>query len=130
MKKILYGILLLASFFAPVHRLDIAKLLPVEAVAIYLDEGQIVLETDTKDQGRGLTVEAALENLKKNTTEIVYLDTARYLLIAENAKEQAQELMRYLKPSVKTGAYAGTGVKEEAKYLDAHSESAKPNVNN
>ena len=130
MRRLLYGIILVASFFAPVHRLDIAKLLPVEAVAVYIDEGQIVLETDTKNQGRGSTVRSALEDLKRNTTEIVYLDTARYVLIAENAEEYAQELIEYLKPSVKKGVYKGLDVKEEAKYLDAHSESAKPNANN
>lgn len=130
MRRILYGVILLAAFFAPVERLDVAKLLPVEAVAIYLEEGAVVLETDSEERGRGDTVQAALENLKQNATKIIYLDTARYLLVAENAQAQAQELLQYLKPSVRQGTYAGGDVKEEAKYLDAHSESAKPNANN
>ena len=128
--KILYAVILALLFLAPLERLDVAKLLPVEAVAIYLEEGEVVLETDSEDQGRGDTVQAALENLKQNATKIIYLDTARYLLVAENAQAQAQELLQYLKPSVQQGIYAGGDVKEEAKYLDAHSESAKPNANN
>lgn len=130
MRRILYAGILLAAFFAPVERLDVAKLLPVEAVAIYMEEEEIVLEIDTEDQGRGSTVQEALENLKENATKIIYLDTARYLLVAENAQVQAKELLPYLKPSVRQGAYVGGSVKEEAKYLDAHSESAKPIVNN
>lgn len=130
MRRILYGVILLAAFFAPVERLDVAKLLPVEAVAIYLEEGAIALETDTENKGRGSTVQEALKNLKENTTKIIYLDTARYLLVAENAQAQAQELLQYLKPNVRQGTYGGGDIKEEAKYLDAHSESAKPNANN
>ena len=128
MRCILYCIILLLAFFAPVDRLDVAKLLPVEAVAIYLEDEMVVLETDTEDQGRGDTVHSALEDLKEKATKIIYLDTARYLLVAEDAEAQAQELLQYLKPSVRKGVYAGGSVKEEAKYLDAHSESAKPNV--
>ena len=82
MRRILYGVILLAAFFAPVERLDVAKLLPVEAVAIYLEEGQVVLETDSEDRGRGDTVQAALENLKQNATKIIYLDTARRAIAA------------------------------------------------
>ena len=130
MRQILYAVILIAAFFAPVKRLDIAKLLPIEAVAICLEGEEVVLKTDTENLGRGDSAETALQNLKDNTTEIVYLDTARYLLVAENAYYHAEELMQYLKPSVKIGTYAGGDVKEEAKYLDAHSESAKPKVNN
>lgn len=130
MRRILYAVILLAALFAPVERLDVAKLLPVEAVAIYLEEGAIALETDTENKGRGSTVQEALKNLKENTTKIIYLDTARYLLVAENAQAQAQELLQYLKPNVRQGTYGGGDIKEEAKYLDAHSESAKPNANN
>ncbi len=130
MRRILYCVILLAAFFVPVERLDVAKLLPVEAIAIYLEEGAIVLETDTENKGRGETVQEALKNLKENTTKIIYLDTARYLLVAENTQAQTQELLQYLKPNIRQGTYGGGDVKEEAKYLDAHRESAKPMVNN
>ena len=130
MRKILYAVLLIAAFLVPVKRLDISKLIPVEAVAIYLDAGQVVLKTDTENIGRGDTVELALQDLKEKAQQIIYLDTARYLLVAEDAGSQAQVLRTYLKPSVQVGSYAGGDVKEEAKYLDAHRESAKPNANN
>lgn len=112
----------------PLSRLDIAKLEPIEAVAVYVENAEVVLKTDTKAEGRGATVESALEDLKNRTTAIVYLDTARYLLVGENAEQQAQQLKQYLKSTIRQGAYAGGDVKEEAKYLDAHSEGARPKV--
>ena len=60
MRRILYVLILVLAFIAPVDRLDIAKLQPIEAVAVYLEEGEVVLETDTGDLGRGATEELAL----------------------------------------------------------------------
>ena len=81
MRKILYINIIVAVFFAPVDRLDIAKLLPVEAVAVYRENDTVVLKTDTDNTGRGKTVWEALKNLKENAVSVIYLDTADYLLI-------------------------------------------------
>lgn len=126
MRTILYIIIIGVLLFIPLERLDVAKLEPVEAVAVYLEKGEVVLETDTESVGKGETIQQALENLKKNTPAIIYLDTAEYLLVAESAREHAEQLMEYLKKNVKTGKYAGGDVREEAKYMDAHVESALP----
>ncbi len=126
MRIILYILILALLLLAPVERLDVAKLLPVEAVAVYMDGSDVVLETDTENLGRGETAEEALEDLKKNTAAIIYLDTAEYLLVGEGAKSHGVQLKGYLKASVIMGDYSGGSVKDEAKYLDAHSESAKP----
>ena len=126
MRKILYIIIVGALLLAPVKRLDVAKMEPVEAVAIYPENGDMVLETDTESIGRGKTVQQALENLKESASSVIYLDTAEYLLVAESTWEQAEQLMEYLKKGVKTAVYAGGNVKEEAQYLDAHEESAQP----
>lgn len=126
MRKLLYILISLAVLLAPVERLDAAKLLPVEAVAITLEKGRIVLTTDTEDRGEGVTAEDALENLKENAKGIVYLDTADILLIGEGAEEPARVLLGYMKRNVKTGAYSGGNVKEEALWLDAHSEEGSP----
>ena len=126
MRKILYIIILALSFFAPVQRLDIAKLLPVESVAVYMERGQVLLKTDTDNVGRGSTAPEALQNLKDTTAAIIYLDTADYLLIGEGEEAAAEQLRPYLRPSVRTGHYAGGDVKEETRYLDAHQNSAKP----
>lgn len=126
MKIILYLVIIALSFLAPVTRLDIAKLSPVEAVAVYKEYGQVVLKTDEENEGRGENVHLALADLKERASAIIYLDTARYLLIGEHAQAEAAALQTYLKPSVLVGKYAGGDVKEEAKHLDVHIDSAKP----
>jgi len=126
MKFILYAVIIALSLFAPVTRLDIAKLSPVEAVAVYKENGQVVLKTDEENEGRGENVHLALADLKEKASVIIYLDTARYLLVGEGAEAEAAALQAYLKESVLVGNYAGGGVKEEAKYLDVHTDSAKP----
>ena len=92
MRKILYVAILAALFFAPLERADVAKLLPIQAVAVYADNGQVVLETDAKAQGRGDSAEQALENMKATTSAVVYLDTAEYLLVSEDAAPFAEAL--------------------------------------
>ena len=119
MRKVLYAALLIPLFFVPLKRVNIANLLPVEAVAIYMDEDQVVLETDTGNIGVGATAEMALKNLKENTPAVVYLDTAQYLLIAPEAEDAAKELYSQLKPSAKVCVCEGAGrVKILVKYLE------------
>lgn len=126
MKILLYIVILGAMFLIPVQRLDIAKLEPVEAVAVYMDGGEVVLQTDTQTVGRGATAAQALENLKENALAVIYLDTADYLLVGEGADKAAWELQKYLRPSVQIGSYNGGNVKEEATYLDVHGNAEKP----
>lgn len=128
MRGILYAGILLLAFFAPVKRLDIAKLQPIEAVAVSTEGDTVILRTDTGDVGKGSTAKEALDDLKESASAVIYLDTARYLLIGENAEREAESLMREMKASVKKGEYRGGDVKEEARYLDVHSEAAKPNT--
>ena len=127
MRILLYIIILAASlFFAPVDRLDIAKLEPVEAVAVYMEEGRVALQTDGEDIGSGVTAQEALADLKENALAVIYLDTADYLLVGEGAEEAAKDLQQYLQKSVQIGKYNGGNIKEEAQYLDVHKNAAKP----
>ena len=126
MRKILYIIIIALVFFAPVHRLDIAKLEPIEAVAVEISGQDIILKTDSGRQGRGATVSEALENLKANTPSVIYLDTARYLLISEKAWHMTEEIKGFLKENIEVARYYGAEVKQELEYLQAHADSAKP----
>lgn len=126
MRMILYILVIAAMLMIPVKRLDIAKLQPVEAVAVYEEQGCIILETDEGSLGKGKTATEALENLKVSTPAVVYLDTADYLLIGENTQEAARELLPYLKRTIQTGIYRGGDVKVEAKYFAVHTDNAKP----
>lgn len=119
MRRVLYVLLLVSLLFVPLNRVNVADLLPVEAIALYMDGDVVVLETDTEYKGRGETAEQALADLKENTPAVIYLDTAEYLLVAPNATEQVERLRPYLKPTVKVCVCEAAGrVKLEVEYME------------
>ena len=126
MRKVIYAALILLSLLIPLKRLDIAKLEPVEAIAVEVRNGEVLLRTDTDSEGKGQTVELALEELKANAQGIIYLDTARFLLVGENAQNEAQEMREYMRNNVVVAPYNGTDVMEETRRLDAHKKAEKP----
>lgn len=122
MKRIaLYIAALAVALLIPTKGTDIGKLQPVELASIDLEEGWIVLRTDTGDSGIGQSVEEALQNLKDTTAGIVFLDTADYLLTTPEASETAKKLTPYLKGSVRICAVEGNvDLEEAAEYLSVH----------
>ena len=126
MRKLIYALIIAALCLAPLRRADIAKLRPVQAFAMYLEDNNVVLETDTGDLGRGENVLRALENLKEKTAAVVYLDTAEFLLVAKDAVSEMGELAQYVKDSVKVCVCEAAGrVKEAAQYLEVHGNLPK-----
>ena len=121
MRMVLYIGILAALVFAPVQRLDVAKLLPVRAVAVYEEENIVVLETDSGYKGSGEDALQALESLKETTPYVVYLDTADYLLVAPGMEQQSEKLHSVLKRTVQTHLWDARGqVDAVANYLDVH----------
>lgn len=126
MRRLLYAVLLVPLFFVPLNRVNVADLLPVAAVAVYMDGEQVVLETDSAHFGKGKTVEAALAALRKDTPAVIYLDTAEYLLVAPEAVAQVEGLRPYLKSTVKVCVCRAAGrVQDAMKYLEIHGELPK-----
>lgn len=125
MRKILSIVILMLSLAAPVKRLDVAKLQPVETVAVYYSGNAVVLETDTGDVGQGSTAAKALQDLKESACSVIYLDTAEYLLIGQNAQNAAAELRPFLKDSVKVGSYHGGDIMKETAYWEIHGDLPK-----
>ena len=126
MRTVLYIVIMIAVLFAPVERVDIAKMQPVEAVAVRKENDRIQLITDTQDIGEGETVEQALENLRETAYAIVYLDTAQFLLVEESAWDHVHELLPYLKKTIRIGSYEGGDIAQEARFLSVHRESQRP----
>ena len=122
MKRILiYIIALVALHFVPVVGADIGTLHPVEVVLVYKEADQVVIATDTEDIGKGTDGLSALENLKATTPGTVYLDTAEYLLIGEDAQDVAEQLRGCLKKSVKVcKAEKSVKLTDCAQYLSVH----------
>ena len=126
MRMMLYLIILALLFLAPVEQLDVAKLEPVQTVAISVENGKIVLETDTEDKGVGETVEAALQDLEENTSGAIYLDTAQYLLVTEEAEEKVASLRQYLRSGVIVSRWDGEAdLQQAARYLSVHIQRTK-----
>lgn len=126
MRMVLYIVMLALLFLAPVERLDVAKLEPVQTVAVYINDAAVVLETDTGNKGEGADVEGALEDLEENTPGVIYLDTAQYLLVSEQAESYVDSLRKYLSPSVRACLWDEKGsVKDAAQYLDVRSDLPK-----
>lgn len=124
-KSIIYAALLAAALVVPVHGEDVGKLLPVELVHVYREGEAFVIATDTETSGTGGTIEAALENLKETTAGIVFLDTADYLLLSEDAACYVHTMKNWLKPTVRVcSAEADMDLKEASVYLSIH----KPQV--
>ena len=123
MRKVLYAALLITLLFVPLDRVNVADLLPVEGVALYIDSGKVTLETDMGNIGAGETVEEALAALKENTPAIIYLDTAEYLLVSTDALDQVESLRPYLKTSVKVCVCQAAGkVKNTVQYLQIYGD--------
>lgn len=126
MKRIIiYCIILVGILWIPVERMEIRDLEPIQAVWMYREEGEIVLKTDTEDEGRGESVQEALEDMKEKSSGIVYLDTAQFLLVSDNAQEQIGELASYLKSKVKISLWEGGDLKEAARYMQSHKIGVK-----
>ena len=118
---ILYGIILAVVCLSPLQQLDVANLEPIQAVWVSTQDDRVRLETDTGDVGTGITVAKALEEMKNQSEGIVYLDTAQYLLVSDNAQTYIAELVPYLKGSVKVSLWSGEeSVSSAAKYMQAH----------
>ena len=102
MKRIVLYVVILAAMLAmPVERTDVGKLRPIETVSISKNGDWTILRTDTEDMGVGKTVQEALENMKATTPGVVYLDTAAFLLVAEDAQDSIKDLCRVLRKNVK-----------------------------
>ena len=123
MKTIIYICILAALFFVPLERVNISNLLPIEALSIDVEDDNIVIETDTGDIGIGKSVLGAIENLKDNTSAIVYLDTVKYLIVSTDATAYVTDLAKQIRRGVEvyTGDVIGS-VQDALAYLKAHRE--------
>ena len=78
---------------------DIGKLMPVEVVWLAMENGQVYLQTDTGDMGRGADVETALQDMKASALGTIFLDTADYLIVAEGSEALLSQMYDILRPS-------------------------------
>ena len=102
---------------------DVGKLSPVQVVLVRNSE-QVVLLTDTKEQGTGEDVASAVINMKQTSAAEVFLDTADYLLIEPGAQVWITQLQEYLRPSCNICYVTGDADPEQAGlFLQLHEPS-------
>ena len=117
---------MLGALLAPVKKLDVAKLRPIEVIYIAQDEQKVLLQTDTDDVGVGHDALSALENMKMTSPAVIYLDTAQYLLIGPGGEEAAQQLRGVLKDGIKLcKTQEKVDLKSVAKFLPVHGKLPK-----
>lgn len=120
-RMVIYGVLLAAAILFPTETTQLGKMKPVETVLLRESQGMIAVETDTDDHGSGITVAQAIENLKESTAGILYLDTADYLLVSEEAKQHIPEMAKYLKEGTRVCVLSGElEICDAARYLEVH----------
>lgn len=122
MRKALYVIIVLLLFAAPVQKLDVAHLEPVEVVHVAKEGNIIVLTTDTGAKGMGGTAFAALEDLKNKTAGVIYLNTAEYLLVGDGAVDVIDEMRDLMKGTVKLCRAQTPNMEIAANYLETHGQ--------
>lgn len=122
MKKIIfYVLILLIALWIPVRKMDISNLEPIQAVGINKTGEQYVITTDTEAMGVGKTIKQAVESMKRECEKIVYLDTAKYLLVSEECTAAVSELSESLKNNVKVAIWDGLEeLKKAAQYMQSH----------
>ena len=126
MRIVVYTVILASLVFAPLERLDIAQLEPVQTLAVRVEDGIVQLETDTGSCGQGKTLAEAVADLKARTSGVIYLDTAQYLLLTESALPVVEELRTYLHSGTLVSMWDGTGsVAGAAEYLEIRDDLPK-----
>lgn len=117
----LAGVAVAALGLLPFARSDVAKLRPIEVVAVSLDDGKIEVDTDTDADGEGRTLEAAFENMKKTTPGDVFLDTADFLLLEPGCEPLIPGLTSYLRPGCQVCLCIGDlDMERAAAFLRSH----------
>lgn len=125
-RVVIYILLLAAALLIPVDKVDVAKLRPIEVIYISKDGDTVLLQTDTDDVGLGADAAAALENMEQTSPAVIYLDTARYLLIGPGGEEPAQQLRGILKNGIRLCAVAEpVALTDVAQYLPVHGDLPK-----
>lgn len=120
-KSILYAAILAAATAVPNRHVELGKLKPVETISIGYQENYLIIETDTGDIGIGSGVTEALKDLKETTAGTIYLDTAEYLIVENEAREQIEKLRPWLKRNVRICEKDGQlDITKVSEYLRAH----------
>ncbi len=125
-KILLYMVIITGLTIIPVVKTDVGKLHPVELVYLYEEENAYCIQTDTGVLGMGHTIQEAVEDLKETAMGVIYLDTAKYLVVTEETQMEIEQMLPYMKgDEYLCKAKGNIDVEEAARYLDVHQPKAQ-----
>lgn len=129
MKKMLLFIVLIGAIsfagFLPFDGTDVAKLHPVEVLAVNCKNGNFTIKTDTGIVGIGTNVDMAIRDLKLAAPGEIFLDTVNYILVGKECAHVASAFCNYLRPACQIYIFEGEGeLGQIAKYLENHPSDA------
>lgn len=78
---------------------DIAGLAPVEVVWLAEKGGEVYLETDDGNIGRGKDVRQVLADMKATAKGTIFLETADYLIVEAGQEELLEQVYDVFRPS-------------------------------
>lgn len=118
MKRILIYILLIGAVcFAPVRRQKITDLEPVEALLLKREGEYLSLMTDSGRVGTGPDISRAMQNLQKDTPDVLFLKTVRHVMVSGQGEKDLQALLPYLSRRVKIHYQEGPFPEDWPEYL-------------
>ena len=121
MKKLIYVLLLAVTILAPVQRVDVGSLQPVEILSVSKEREKIVIQTDADDLGFGDNIEEAVMDLMETSTGVIYLDTVEFLLLEKECENEVGGLIEKLNNWVRVCYLQGKpSLKVAREYLRAH----------
>lgn len=112
---------LLAFWMLPGQGTEIGELKPAALLSVRRQGSTTIVETDTRDQGAGEDITAALADLRRSTAGHIYLDTTEILILTADTLDTLPQLARLLRPATQV-CLAGTAIdpEEAFSYLRIH----------
>lgn len=99
MRNWIYMLLLAATaLFFPSRGTEVGNLIPVELIALRMENGVVVASADTGDSGKGKDIDEAMEDLRAGAAGEIFLDTADYLLLSAAFRGSREQLERWFRP--------------------------------
>lgn len=103
---------------------DVSELVPVQALVIDAQDGEITVAADTQDVGRGGSLDAALSDLRAGCAGALFTQTAEHVILTQKAWFLMPQVCvsAQLRPAAKL--YRAAGQTKDARaaleFLQAH----------
>lgn len=118
---ILYAAALILAIALPTSGTELGELNPISLMYITTDNGQVCIMTDLEEQGKGESLQLAINDLELTTPGHIFLDTVENLILTEDAYYLIPKLAMLLRPTVRVCiGEKGLQVEGLPEYLHTH----------